>query len=111
MRELAKAQWQSYFDRLAPLLRASVVEVEATGLRLGPHVAADWVRLAEVSYDPAADLLEIAAHGGERRIAHPAKVRVREDDGCLQSIEVLDGHGGHEVVIFRQPLRLPQRAA
>jgi hypothetical protein len=44
VRELAKAQWQSYFGVLGPSLRARVVEVEAGGL-------------AEISYNPAADLL------------------------------------------------------
>lgn len=67
----------------------------------------DWARLAELSYDAANDVLEIATHGADRAIHRPARIYVRDEDG-LQSIEVVDGEGRRDFVIFKEPLHLAE---
>jgi hypothetical protein len=104
--QLAKPQWQSFFARLSSLLRAQVVEVEVFGLGLGAQVSADWVRLAELSYDAQNDLLEIGVYGAERAIHRPAQIHLRQDDAQLQSIEIVDSEGKRNSLIFKEPLRL-----
>lgn len=104
--ELARRHWEAFFERLAPLLRASVVQVETSGLGLGDRIAADWARLAELSYDAGKDLLEIGAHGADRTIHRPARIYVRDEEGWLQSIEIVDGEGRRDFVIFKEPLHL-----
>jgi hypothetical protein len=86
LNQLAKPQWQSFFARLSPLLRAQVVEVEVNGLGLGARISADWVRLAELSYGAQNDL--------------------RQDGAQLQSIEIVDSEGKRNSLIFKEPLRL-----
>ena len=104
--ELAKSQWQGFFERLAPLLRAQVVEVETTALGLGDSIAADWARLASLDYNAEADMLEIAVHGGDLAIRHPARIELRQEEGALQSIEIADAAGRRGLVVLRAPLRL-----
>ncbi len=108
LRQLAKSEWPLFCGTLEPLLRVKVVEVEATGLGLPDQLAREWVRLAEFSYDSAGDVLQIAVHGGERSIAHPAAIQLREDDdGWLHSIEVVRRDGGRDFVILREALAIP----
>ena len=105
--QLAKPQWQSFFEQLSPLLRAKVVEVETSGLALGDRIAVDWVRLVSLSYDAQNDVLEICVHGADRTIHHPAQVHLRRDDGWLQGIEIVDGEGERDFVVLKAPLSLP----
>lgn len=104
--ELAKPQWQSFFEQLSPLLRAKVVEVEVSGLGLGDKISADWVRLAELSYNAQNDVLEICVHGADRAIYRPAQVHLRQDAAWLQSIEIVDSEGDRDFLILKEPLRL-----
>jgi hypothetical protein len=110
LNELPKRQWRSFFDALAPLLRGGAVEVETAGLGLDAKLAADWVRLDELGYDAERGVLELAVQGTDREIRRPARIFVRTEEGCLHSIEVVDSAGGHDFVIFREPLLLPEPA-
>jgi hypothetical protein len=104
--QLAKPQWQSFFARLSPLLRAQVVEVEVYGLGLGAQISADWVRLAELSYEVQNDVLHIGVYGADRAIHRPAQVHLRQDEARLQSIEIVDSEGKRNFLILKEPLRL-----
>jgi len=61
--QVAKAQWQVWFDHLDRALAGKRAEIEVTGLDLGHQVEADWVSLIGVSYDPRNDVLSVAAEG------------------------------------------------
>ena len=102
--QLAKPQWQSFFERLSTLLRANVVEVEVSGLGLVDKIAADWVRLAVFAYNEDNDLLEISVHGADLAIHRPAQIHVRRDESLLQSIEIVDNEGNRTFVILKTPL-------
>jgi Family of unknown function (DUF5335) len=43
-RSLAKAEWQSYCDRISKGLAGRRAEIEVTGLRIGDQVAAGFLR-------------------------------------------------------------------
>ena len=104
--QLARPQWQSFFAKLSPLLRAQVLEVEVYALGLGAQISTDWVRLAELSYDAQNDVLQIGVYGADRSIHRPAQVHLRGDDAWLQSIEIVGSEGRRDVLILREPLRL-----
>jgi hypothetical protein len=106
IRELPKAEWGAFFDQVEALLRSSVVQVDAAGLELGDRIAAQWTRLAGISYDAGKDALEIWVYGGERRIDRPARIRLRHDEEWLQSIEIVDREGRRDDIVLREPLRV-----
>jgi len=105
--QLSRSNWQTYFDRVAKTLRAKRVEIEVTGLGLGHQVAADWIPLIGISYDPKGDALAITAEGVEHMIRHPKQIHVDQDVDSLLSIEAVDAEGIHHIVVLKDPLQLP----
>jgi len=107
LRQLAKPQWQTYFDRVSAALGAKLVEIEVTGLGLGDQVEAEWIPLVGLSYDPADDLVAVIAEGVRHLIRHPKQIHVEHDTESLHSVEVIDAEGVHHFVLLRDPLSLP----
>ncbi|MCL4470114.1 MAG: DUF5335 family protein [Sulfuricella sp.] len=105
--QLAKPQWQSYFDRVAKALGAKLVQVEITGLGLGDQVQAESLPLIGISYDPRNDILAVALEGIEHNIQHPKQIHVERDMESVYSIEAVDAEGEHHILLLRDPLRLP----
>ena len=105
--QLAKPQWQAYFDRVSKTLGAKRVEIEVTGLGLGHQVAAEWIPLLGLSYDPKDDVLVVAGQGLKHLIPHPRQIHVDRDLDWLHSIEAIDAEGNHHIVLLKDPLSLP----
>lgn len=105
--QLAKPQWQGYFDRFSRQLGSERVEIEVTGLGLGHQVEAEWIPLAGISYDPRNDLIAVVAEGVEHLIRKPAQVYVDSDGVWVHSIEVVDAEGNRHIMTLKQPLSLP----
>ncbi len=105
--QLAKPQWQDYFDRVSKVLGAKLVELEVTGLGLGDQVEVDWLPLIGLSYDPKGDVLAVMVEGIEHNIQHPKKIHVEQDMESLYSIEIVDAEGEHHILLLKDPLRLP----
>lgn len=105
--QLAKPQWQSYFDRVAKALAAKLVQVEITGLGLGDQVQAESLPLIGISYDPRNDILAVALEGIEHNIQHPKQIHVEQDVESVYSIEAVDAEGEHHILLLRDPLSLP----
>ena len=78
-RALAKAEWQTYCDHVSKGLAGKRAHIEVTGLSLGDQVAAKWLPLFGITYDPKDDLLEIALEGFDHLIHKPHDIYV--DDG------------------------------
>lgn len=105
--QLAKPKWQAYFDRIAKSLGPKRVEIEVTGLGLGHQVAADWIPLIGISYDPKGEILAVTAEGVEHLIRQPKQIHVDQDVDWLRSIEAIDAEGNHHIVLLKDPLQLP----
>lgn len=105
--QLAKPQWQSYFDRVAKALGAKLVQVEITGLGLGDQVQAESLPLIGISYDPRNDILAVTLEGIEHNIQHPKQIHVEQDVESVYSIEAVDAEGEHHILLLRDPLSLP----
>jgi hypothetical protein len=105
--QLAKSQWQNYFDRVSKELSAKLVEVEVTGLKLGDQIEVDWLPLLGLSYDPKDDIMVVFVEGIEHNIQHPKQIDVEQDIENLYSMEVVDDSGEHHIMLLKDPLRLP----
>jgi hypothetical protein len=107
LRELAKAQWQDYFDRVSKTFGAQRVEIEVTGLGLGDQIAAEWVPLAGLSYDPKDDVLTVNTNGLQHRILHPRRIDIDHEFDWLHGIHAVDADGNHHMVQLKEPITLP----
>jgi len=103
--QLARLQWQAYFDRVSKALGANRVLIEVTGL--GDQVEAEWIPLLGLSYDPKDDVLVVAGEGLKHLISHPWQIHVDHELDWLQSIEAIDAEGDHHIVPLKDPLSLP----
>jgi hypothetical protein len=56
-------------------------------------VAAEWVALLGVAYDPRSDSFEIALGGLEHRVRKPETLYVDEGPRGVAALEVIDGGG------------------
>ncbi len=106
-RKIPRAEWQVYFDRLAKILEAKEAELEVASLDLGAQIAAEWVPLIGIVYDPKGDLLEVALEDFDHLIGQPQEIWVDEDDLLLVGLEVIDAEGTQHILRLRTPLMLP----
>jgi hypothetical protein len=107
LRQLARPRWQEYFERVSRSLGAKRVEIEVTGLGLGDQIAADWIALTGLSYDPKEDALTVFAEGLQHRIHHPRRIDIDHEFDWLHGIDAVDAEGNHHIVQLKDPLSLP----
>jgi hypothetical protein len=105
-RSLPKTEWQGYCDRISKGLLGKQAEIEVTGLRFGDHVAARWLPLLGITYDPKGDLVEIALEGLDHLIHHPREISVEEGPEGLTAMEIVGGDKRRQIVKLREPLML-----
>lgn len=110
-RTLNKADWQSYFDRMASALEGKQASVEVTSPTLGDQWMAKSLPLFGIAYDPKDDLIEVAMEGVEHLIHHPQGVTVEERAAGLSSLEIIAEDGAREIVMFHDLLMLPGGSA
>lgn len=103
-RSLNKDHWRTYFDSISKGLGAREVEIEVGSLELGEQVAAEWIPLNGLSYDPKDDVLAVITEAFEHNIRHPKEIFVEEDMGALLAVEAVDGDGDKQIVRLRAPL-------
>jgi hypothetical protein len=109
-RQLEKSQWRAYFDRMSKALLGKRAEIEVASLKLGDQIAAEWLPLRGISYDPKNDVIEIALEGVGHLIHKPRGIYVEEQGLELSSLEVVDADGARQIVVLRDPLMLPAPA-
>ena len=111
MRRLRRGEWQSYCDRMSRGLRDESAELEVISLALGDHVEARWLPLYGVSYDPRADVLEIALQGVDHLIEQPRDISVEETERGLVALEITTADERQETLKLRRPLPLPDASS
>jgi hypothetical protein len=111
LRKLEKAEWRVYCDRVYKTLVGKRAEVEVASLDLGIQVAAEWLPLLGIAYDPKDDVFEIALEGLDHLIQNPREFYVDEGPLGLSSLEVIDSSGARQIVTLRDPLMLPPPAS
>jgi hypothetical protein len=109
-RKLAKSEWHDYFDRVARGLGTRAVQIEVAALNLGDQVAAEWIGMTNLSYDPKDDVLQVGTDHLDHNIPHPSEVWVAQGTDGLEAIEVKRDNGTTEIIRLAKPLLLPAPA-
>jgi hypothetical protein len=104
---LDKPAWGSYADRMSKALLGAPAEVEVASMNFGVQLAAEWIPLLGIVYDPRNDLLAVSFEGLDHMVRHPQDIYVQEDGGQLQSIEVIGKDGARHIIRLRQPIPVP----
>jgi Family of unknown function (DUF5335) len=107
VQKIDKSRWQIFFDRLSKGLVGARAEVEVASLALGDQIAAEWLPLLGITYEPKRNTLEIALEGLDHLINDPKEVWADTGGGALLNFEVIDGDGVSQIVRLREPLMLP----
>jgi hypothetical protein len=111
IRRLKKAEWRSYFDRLARALLGKRAAIEIRSPQFSSEIEAEWVPLLGISYDPKSDILEVAVTGLKHMIRKPQHLVVEEDGGQLATLEIIDQDGMSQILRLRgEPARPAARA-
>lgn len=111
-RKIEKQDWKTFFDGVSKVggLDSKCAEIEVLGLNLGDHIAAEWVPMFGVVYNPAGDVLEIGLEGLDHMIHRPKTIHVDESGAGLHSISVIDEDDLQHIIRLRDPLLLPAPA-
>ena len=105
-RALSKSEWESYCDRISKGLVGKRAQIEVTSLTLGDQIAAKWLPLLGITYDPKDDLLEIALEGFDHLINKPQSISVDDGPQGLASMEIVDKDARRQIVKLMEPLML-----
>lgn len=97
-RKLEPSEWGSYFDYVSKHLPSTRVRISVGSEDIGAQLEAEDSNLIGITYDHGSATLEIATPGLTHRIANPNEVYVREKEGLLSSLEVLDSEGRKQIV-------------
>jgi hypothetical protein len=111
LRNLPKAEWRGFFDRMSKPLLGKRAEIEVASLDLGDQVADEWVPMIGITYDSHDDSLDVALDRATHVIQHPKEITVDEAPAGLASVAVVDGGGARHFVRLKEPLALPPASA
>ena len=76
-RKLDKKEWHAFFDGVTKMLEGKQAEIEVAALHLGDQIAATWLPLIGITYDPEDDIVEVALEGLDHLIAKPRAISRR----------------------------------
>ena len=76
-------------------------------MRLGDQVAAAWLPLIGIAYDPRDDLVEVALEGLDHLIAKPREIYVEDGAEGIVALEIVDADDVKRIVKLRDPVGLP----
>jgi len=110
--KLDESEWRPFFDRMARRhVEGRRAEIDIASLDLGNQIAAEWLPLLGVAYDPKGDIVEVALEGFDHLINKPREIFVAEDAGRLSSIEVTDADDVRHIIQLKEPLMLSRPGA
>jgi hypothetical protein len=105
---LDKSIWKPYLDHVSNTVAAGKqVLIEVASLALGDQIAAEWVPVLGIAYDPKNDLVELALEDLDHLIHEPRAIYAETGPAGLQSLEIIDRNDVHHIVLFKLPLALP----
>ncbi|MGE5539255.1 MAG: DUF5335 domain-containing protein [Gemmatimonas sp.] len=106
-RTLDKSDWRGFFDGISRTIEGKRADIHVESLAIGSQVAAKWLPLLGITYDPKDDLVEIALEGVDHMIAKPQQILIDVGPEGLQNVEIIDRDDVRQVVRLREPLMLP----
>jgi hypothetical protein len=106
-RKLEPSEWQQYFDEVAKRLPSMRVGVSILGEEIGAQLETEDGALLGMSYDPKAEVFEIATPNISHRVAKPREIYVHEKGGSLSSVEVIAQDDTKQIIELRSLPSLP----
>jgi hypothetical protein len=76
---------------------------------LGNQIAAKWLSLLGITYDPKGELMEIALEGFDHVIHKPRGISVDGGPEGVTAMEIIDSGERRQIVRFIEPLMLRDR--
>jgi hypothetical protein len=110
LRELARPEWQRFFDRLSKALFPHHSMTETALLLVNQKVVAEWVPLLGLAYDPKKDHLEINLRDLDHRVRRPRAIYVDRGTSAIAGFEVIDGAGLRHSWALSRPLKVASTA-
>jgi hypothetical protein len=107
LQRLEKMQWQSFCSYISKEISGKPTEIEIASEETGVQLEAQWLPLVELAYDPRSDVLEIVLEGLDHLVAHPQEFYVDFGLSGLESLGIVDRDRVWQIVLFREPLKLP----
>ena len=104
--EIDKSGWRGALDALSKSLIGKQAEIEIAALSLGDQIAAEWVPIIGIAYDPKDDIVEVALEGLDHIISRPRELHFQQQGGLVSAL-IVDADGVRNIVKFRAPLMLP----
>jgi hypothetical protein len=106
-RQLARAEWSTYFDRFTrERLQATAPEdatIEVVSPTLGDQFQVSAVRLLGLTYDPKSEALEVLLENVDHLIFRPTEIWVVEGEpGIISTLEILQSDGTKELIYVRR---------
>ena len=105
--KIDKSGWRAALDTLSKSLKGKQAEIEIAALSLGDQIAAEWVPIIGIAYDPKDDIVEVALEGLDHIISRPRELHFQQQGGLVSALEIVDADGVRNIVKFREPLMLP----
>jgi hypothetical protein len=100
--QLARDEWQGYFDRFTPKhLGEDTPEsatVEVLSARRGDQIEFSAIRLFGLAYDPKSQAFQVLLEDVDHLVFHPTESWALERDNDAVTIEVIDADGRKEIV-------------
>lgn len=105
--KIDKNGWRGALDRLSRSLSGKQAEIEIAALNLGDQIAAEWLPVIGVAYDPKDDIVEIILEGLDHIISRPRELHFQQQGALVSALQIVDADGVRNIVKFREPLMLP----
>ncbi|SDY55683.1 hypothetical protein SAMN04515617_11674 [Collimonas sp. OK242] len=107
-RDIKKEEWKSFFDGVSKFgdLDSKCADIEVISLHLGDQIAAEWIPMLGIVYEPRSNILEIGLEGLNHLIHRPKTIHVEERGSELLSIHVTDEDEVQHIIRLRSPLML-----
>jgi hypothetical protein len=109
---IEESHWRNFCDVISKTLRDRPVDFEVAGLDIGDQVAAQWLTLNGLSYDPTDDAVHVFVDtGGGLHLDHliPAPKELYAEIGAagLSEVVVIDAEDRRHFMRLREVVRLP----
>jgi hypothetical protein len=113
-KQLARSEWEQYFDWFTKRYlrddRPETATIELLSPELGDQTSAAGVALLGIAFEPKEGTLEVLLDGVDHLVFHPAEIWVVEEkEGFLTSVEIVRADGDKEILTIRHA-GLPARA-
>ena len=106
-REIAKDNWQSFFDQVSRALQGKLIQIEVDSLELGAQIEVNKLSLNGLTYDKKDDAFVISTDEIEHVIRSPQQIFAADGGDGIDSLKVRSADGTEQIISFVEPLALP----